>query len=355
MTLVQSLPLFNKEKTGWPWTEEFDAANYAIYPQWPKISIITPSYNHGEYIEETVRSIILQNYPNLEYVIMDGGSKDQTVEIVSSYKEHVTYFVSEKDRGQSHAINKGIQLVTGEVINWINSDDYLLPGALYQVGKFFIENPDYSLIYGDAITIYPGKRIDDYTAVDYDLIDFTSRISIHQPSAFWKTELFQKVGVIDETMGMCMDYDFWMRIIFDIKHTRLPYKLSAFRRYEGSKSADFNDQSNVYQDYRRVLSRLINTKAPEFKDKINSLGLYQNPENVIYPIQKNFDSATQKAIVKNYILQCGLQEYIRGNLWLSIKYLFHSFSLKNIKTPLIFIIKNLIGWRYIFHPYRNTI
>jgi glycosyltransferase involved in cell wall biosynthesis len=354
MTLLQTLPTINKDKQGWPWTEEFDAGQYAIHPVWPKITIITPSFNHGEYIEETVRSILLQNYPNLEYIIMDGGSKDNTVEIVEPYQNQITYFVSEKDGGQSNAINKGIKIATGEIINWINSDDYLLPGALFQVGKFFIENPDFALIYGDAITIYPGKRIDDYFAVDYDLMDFVSRISIHQPSAFWKAELFKKVGTIDESLSMCMDYDFWMRIIFDVKHQRLPIKLSAFRRYVGSKSADFDDQSKVYQDYRKVLSRLINSKAPNFKNKLIALDLYHNAENVIYPIQKEFGAATQKAIVNNYILQCGLQEYILGNKKRSIQLLMHAFSAKNIKIPLIFITKNLVGWRKIFHPYRNT-
>src|SRR5579885_3553995 len=112
-------------KTGWPWTIETPAlpASRADGSPWPRISIVTPSYNQGQFIEETIRSVLLQGYPDLEYIVIDGGSTDQSVEIIRKYERWLTYWVSEKDRGQAHAINKGFSSVTGELFNWINSDD----------------------------------------------------------------------------------------------------------------------------------------------------------------------------------------------------------------------------------------
>jgi glycosyltransferase involved in cell wall biosynthesis len=104
---------------------------------WPKISIVTPSFNQGQYIEETILSVLSQNYPNLEYIIIDGGSTDDTVEIIKKYESRITYWVSEPDRGQSHAINKGLQKCTGEIFNWLNSDDWYMPGALFDVANAF--------------------------------------------------------------------------------------------------------------------------------------------------------------------------------------------------------------------------
>ncbi|MEI9912662.1 MAG: glycosyltransferase family 2 protein [Bacteroidota bacterium] len=107
----------------------------------PGITIITPSFNQGRFIEETILSVIEQGYPNLEYIIMDGGSKDETVEVIKKYNSRISYWVSEKDNGQSDAINKGLHKATGDIINWINSDDQLVPGSLWIIAQHFIDNP----------------------------------------------------------------------------------------------------------------------------------------------------------------------------------------------------------------------
>jgi glycosyltransferase involved in cell wall biosynthesis len=128
----------------------------------PKITIITPSFNQGKYIERTIQSVLSQDYPNLEYIIIDGGSTDQTVDIIKKYERHLKYWVSEKDNGQSHAINKGLKYATGDIINWLNSDDYLEPQALNVIAESF--NSDIDIFCGYANLIYDKNIIKKQTS-----------------------------------------------------------------------------------------------------------------------------------------------------------------------------------------------
>lgn len=148
-------------KTGWPWTEQSD-----VLPEtqpdgtsWPKISIVTPSYNQGEFVEETIRSILLQGYPNLEYIVVDGGSDDETVEILKKYDPWIDHWESKEDRGVSHAINKGVNRTTGDIVNWVNSDDILLPWALRGVAEGFETYSQADAIYGHRILIDAESRM----------------------------------------------------------------------------------------------------------------------------------------------------------------------------------------------------
>ena len=127
---LQDLPAPPEGKTGWPWTEQTEVLPDKMPDgsDWPRISIVTPNYNYGHFIEETIRSILLQGYPNLEYIIIDGASTDNSIEIIKKYEKWVSYWVSEKDTGQSNAINKGLERCTGEFFNWINSDDSPIQG-----------------------------------------------------------------------------------------------------------------------------------------------------------------------------------------------------------------------------------
>src|SRR5438067_1469746 len=150
-TLVE-LPPPPAGKTGWPWTDETPALQ-STRPDgsaWPRISIVTPSYNQGQFIEETIRSVLLQGYPDLEYIIIDGGSQDESVEIIKKYEPWLTYWVSEQDRGQSHAINKGFDRSTGLILGWLNSDDVLLPNALATVASAIPQPDEPVLISGRA-------------------------------------------------------------------------------------------------------------------------------------------------------------------------------------------------------------
>jgi glycosyltransferase involved in cell wall biosynthesis len=208
-------PPTNKQAIGWPWTEEGES-----YPPtlpdgspWPKISIVTPSYNQASFIEETIRSVLLQNYPNLEYILIDGASKDGSMEIIQKYAPWLSYWVSEPDQGQSNAINKGFAKATGQILAWINSDDYYQPGALRTAAEVLYKSPK-SLAAGagvmvDASTHLKGKHLSSRIQ-RADL--FYEAATIIQPCAFWTKDLWNVVGPLDEGLYYVMDYDLWLRM-----------------------------------------------------------------------------------------------------------------------------------------------
>lgn len=181
--------------------------------KYPKISIVTPSFNQAKYLDTTIRSVLDQGYPNLEYIIIDGGSTDGSVEIIQNYAPHLSYWVSEKDRGQSYAINKGFARSSGEIMGWLNSDDYYSPGSLWQVAEKLSEQK-MTLLVGSAIQLdeensglkYVDKRKPSLRDMIYDNRTFP------QPSVFWTRDLWQTAGPLDESLYFVMDYDLWLRM-----------------------------------------------------------------------------------------------------------------------------------------------
>ncbi len=169
---------------------------------YPKISIITPSYNQGNYIEETIQSIINQNYPNLEYMIFDGGSNDQSLEIIKKYEKWISFWESKSDKGQANAINKGIAKCEGDIVGWINSDDMLVPGSLYTIANNYLLHND-KILLGDVIN-YNEKvnktKIIRQKNVNFQnmIIPFMSSISWHQPGIFVPTKLLNQDLLLDE-------------------------------------------------------------------------------------------------------------------------------------------------------------
>lgn len=203
-------------KTGWPWTDESTPLPNKMQDgsPWPKISIVTPSYNQAQYLEETIRSVLLQNYPNLEYIIIDGGSTDNSVEIIKKYEPWLAYWNSERDRGQSQAINKGFSIATGELAGWLNSDDIFFPGAINKVVTYWTANnkPE-ALITGTKLkgdsNLQTISRLEQFPFTIQHLIN---KNIIEQPSTFYPVSLLRKVGCIDERYRMSMDYDLWLRM-----------------------------------------------------------------------------------------------------------------------------------------------
>lgn len=180
---------------------------------WPKISIVTPSFNQGQYLEETIRSVLSQGYPNLEYIIIDGGSTDGSVEIIKRYEHLLTYWVSEPDRGQSHAINKGFAHSTGEIMAWINSDDYYEKGAFQVVANAFLTNST-GWVAGKCYLLEEGGRIRKGKTKPKPVKE-SWMVSCHyaQQSVFWRRSLWNACRGLDETLHYSLDYELWMQFV----------------------------------------------------------------------------------------------------------------------------------------------
>ena len=186
----------------------------------PKISIVTPSYNQGTFLEETIQSILSQDYPNLEYIIIDGGSTDNSVEIIKKYEQHISYWVSEKDKGQTNAISKGFAKATGEICNWINSDDVLAPNALKTIANAFIENPNVDFVHGKNGIIDSESKLTEWTQHPKDNLEiqYFYGMPYGQQACFFTKRIYDKVGGLNEKISFSMDFDLYTKIHYKPRH-----------------------------------------------------------------------------------------------------------------------------------------
>jgi glycosyltransferase involved in cell wall biosynthesis len=179
----------------------------------PLVSIITPSYNQALYLEETIRSVLGQDYPNIEYLVVDGGSTDGSVEIIRRYADRLAWWVSEADSGQAEAINKGLQRARGEIVAWLNSDDVYLPGAIHCAAAAFQQNPNLGLVFGDALTTdAQGKPLNRLTFGNWGLVDLLRFRIICQPAAFMRRSVLQQAGLLDLSYHCFLDHHLWLRM-----------------------------------------------------------------------------------------------------------------------------------------------
>jgi glycosyltransferase involved in cell wall biosynthesis len=178
----------------------------------PLVSIVTPSMNQGRFLRRTIESVLTQTYPRVEYIVIDGGSTDESIHILQSYGRRLRW-ISEPDGGQTHAINKGMAIASGEVVSYVNSDDVLLPDAVERVVGYFQHHPDWDMLYGNADYIDENDRVTGAYATDeYSFDRLLADCMICQPAAFWQRRIAERVGPFDERLHYAMDYDYWMRI-----------------------------------------------------------------------------------------------------------------------------------------------
>lgn len=237
-----------KRNDRWPWNAEITRQpSYSDEnTEWPKITIVTPSYNQGEFIEETIRSVLLQNYPNLEYIVIDGGSTDNTIEIIKKYEEWIDFWVSEPDNGQSDAVNKGFEKATGKYGNWINSDDLLAEDALLKISEHFNGDDEPTLFLGKCVHtdkhLNPLSIQTSYIRTIDDLIDIEHHWgsnAIAQQNVLFSIEQFRKVGGLKVNNHYAMDYELWGDMLINGSDIRfLDFEVGIFRRYEGQKISD---------------------------------------------------------------------------------------------------------------------
>lgn len=243
---LKDLPPPPPGKTGWPWTEESPQLPDTLDGKpWPRISIVTPSYQQASYIEETLRSILLQGYPDLEYIVMDGGSSDGSVEIIRKYEPWISYLHIGPDGGQSAAIAEGFRHATGEVLAWLNSDDRYNPGALGRVGRFFAAQPRAVFGGGDMNRVdSEGRLIKRIFAVrpnPFLLANLGNHV-MSQPSSFWRRSAYEQVGGVDPRLRFCMDRDLFVRLFAAGPSLRIPGPpLADFREHPEAKSSTILD------------------------------------------------------------------------------------------------------------------
>jgi glycosyltransferase involved in cell wall biosynthesis len=234
-------------------------------PDHLKISVVTPSYNQASFLEQTIHSVLDQDYPNLEYIIIDGGSTDGSIDIIRNYETQLAHWVSEKDKGQSDAINKGFRRASGEILAWLNSDDCYLPGTLERVADFFSSHPAVDLVYGDLLLIDgSGKAVGIRRVVPYNYtLALYGLSTVPQPSAFFRRRSLGVVGLLDEELHYQMDTEFFLRFGkrgLNVKH--LPVPLAMFRLHAQSKTvSEYHDK--VQQANRRILEKMLGRTITE--------------------------------------------------------------------------------------------
>jgi glycosyltransferase involved in cell wall biosynthesis len=246
----------------------------------PKISIVTPSYNQGQFIERTIKSVLDQKYSNLEYIVVDGGSNDNTIKILKKYSSKLRW-VSEKDKGQTDAINKGIRMSTGEIISYLNSDDVYEPGSFKIIADYFINNPEAMLVYGKGKHIDKGDEfIEDYPSKPTDYLGLHPTCSICQPTAFWKRELIEEIGYFDMSLKYAMDYDYWIR-------TSMKYPLNYIYKYLGStrfykETKTSGQRSKVHREIIEVQKRYYSRVHANWILALVHAKLEKNDRSTVY-------------------------------------------------------------------------
>lgn len=271
---------------------------------YPKISIVTPSYNQGQFLEETIKSVLNQNYPNLEYIVIDGGSTDNSVDIIKKYEDQLTYWVSEPDDGQADAVNKGFAQASGEILAWQNSDDIYASDVFQIVGNYFKNNPDVYMIYGDYCYIDGKSKIFSCRRLpEFKMRRFLNGIGIPpQPVVFFRREALERCGYLDTSLKHCMDLDLYIRIGRSFKVKHIDTVLGYFRIHQGSKTISlreeqFEEMKQVRDSYMK--KNIINQAISWYYDSYTILRDFVHTKTGVFSFRDKFNLFSQNKYIKN--------------------------------------------------------
>lgn len=268
----------------------------------PSITIITPSFNQGVYLPQAIESVIKQDYPKLQYIVIDGASTDNTPAVLSHYKPHISYCISESDAGQSDAINKGLLHADGDILMWLNSDDILLPGTIHYIASRFQNNANLKLFHGSSILF--GDKISN-KLIGASIADLSSKypgyIPFPQPSSFFHRSVIDETGLLDKNLHYAMDHDLLVRafLLGDVQHTSMT--LSKYRIHSTSKT---NSYMSFAYEWVEVFSRFLNS-FPEYsnwRDLLQSHGLHNGTTSKYRHIRTK-PSASIDSIVAEHLVR----------------------------------------------------
>ena len=229
----------------------------------PLVSIITPSLNQGRFIRDTIESVLSQDYPRLEYIVMDGGSTDDTLDILRGYGDRLIWR-SAPDAGQADAVNSGFRLAKGEILGWLNSDDTYHPGAVKAAVGHLASNTDTAMVYGDACYIDENNAVTGtYPTENFDMNRLAAACIICQPTAFIRRAALDTVGMLDPGLRYCMDYDLWIRLGARFRIDRIARFLANSRRYPETKSWSHRD--HLFEEIYAVAERSFGDVSPHWR------------------------------------------------------------------------------------------
>jgi GT2 family glycosyltransferase len=243
------------------------------------VSVITPSYNQALYLEQTIQSVLKQDYPRIEYIVVDGASTDDSFEIIKKYNDRLAYWISEKDSGQAEAINKGFARAKGEILAWLNSDDYYLPNTISAVVKCFEENPDAVMVYGDMLAVNgDGQIINVLKYKQLSLKDLLCFQIIGQPSVFFRRSALEKTGLLDISFHFMLDHHLWIRLAQLGRILHIPQVWSAARYHAQAKNraraAEFGREAFRVLDWARAQPGLAEVESAVERRALASANRY---------------------------------------------------------------------------------
>ncbi|KAF0111856.1 MAG: putative glycosyltransferase [Chloroflexi bacterium] len=270
----------------------------------PLVSIITPSYNQASFLEKTICSVLDQDYSNIEYLVADGGSNDGSVEIIKKFSQRISWWVSEKDSGQAEAINKGLKRARGDVIAWINSDDYYIPGAVSEAVQALIDHPEAGFVFGNVRVVdRHGKILNHITYGDWGFRELMSFYIIGQPAVFMRRNVLEKVGLLDSSYHYLLDHQLWLRLALTSGMKYIPRLWATAHYHEGCKN--LAQAAEFGKEALRIVQWMEETPAFDAYFHPNQRMIRAGAErlNGFYLLEAKEYSAAFRAYWKSFLLR----------------------------------------------------